>query len=63
MWEILTKIPLKSLEWQTYSQNYKNIPKTTKLPKKKEKKKKKTMNHLLDQNSPKISKITPKPLK
>ena len=40
MWEILTKIPLKSLEWPTYSQNYQNIPKTTKRPKKKEKKKK-----------------------
>ena len=35
MWEILTKIPLKSLEWPTYSQNYQNIPKITKRPKKK----------------------------
>ena len=61
MWEILTKIPMKSLEWPTYSQNYQNIPKITKRPKKK--KKKKPLNHLLYQNSPKISKIIPKPLK
>ena len=60
MWEILTKIPMKSLEWPTYSQNYQNIPKITKRPKKKKKKKN---PNLLDQNSPKISKIIPKPLK
>ena len=47
MWEILTKIPLKSLEWPTYSQNYQNIPKTTKRPKKKEKKKKKPLTTYL----------------
>ena len=60
MWEILTKIPLKSLEWPIYPQKLPKYPQNHKMSKKN------PLNHIIDQNSPKIykmTKITPKPLK